>query len=281
MSKGAMRSMMSISVVAGLFVAVGLYRLVASRNIAEANTPFSVVIARTPLQRGTILTNAHVGIGTLPRANRMMAGSFTATQSVVGRIVKDLAIQKGTPILESSLVPADRPPLMREMVPPGYRAVGVFVDGRGDIERFLRSFDHVDVVVTMEDEGGIPSSKVLLQDMIVLAVPETQTGTTHQGTHADSVPVTLAVTPADGEKLSLAMRVGTIQLLVRGRDDGQPTQTSGVTKDTLLPPNTGLNYQAQDGSSTTYRTVEVIKGQERHRERFRESLQPNNAGGAS
>ena len=274
MSKRTMRSMLAVSIVAGLVVAISLYRMATSKSVAEANAPLSVVIARTAIQRGTILTSADVATMTLVRS-KMAPGSFTAVQSVAGRIVKD-EIPKGAPILESSLVPSDRAPLLGEMVPPGYRAIGLFVDGRGDMARFIRARDHVDVVVTMDDEDGTPSSKILLQDVVVLAVPDATTAAVQGTTRVDSVPVTVAVTPADGEKLSLAMRIGTIQLLVRGQDDGRQALTSGVTQDTLLPQSANQNE-----APTTYRTVEIIRGQDRVRERFRQAPQSATPGGAS
>ena len=203
-----------------------------------------------------------------------------APRSLVGRIVKE-EILAGKPVLEESLVPPDRAPLFSEVVPPGYRAIGVMVDGHGDSDRLMRSRDRVDVVVTMEDENGVPSSKILLQDVEILSMPDQSSvgQAVRPGANSDHLPVTLAVTPAEGEKLSLAMHIGTIQLLVRGHDDADTARTSGVTKDTLLPHDGASSANAQGEPATTYRTVEIIKGQERHRERFRETSR--NTGGTS
>ena len=275
MSKRAVRLMFVVAVVSGLLVALGIYRLVAPRQMFEkmAQRATPAVVARGPISRGTVLAAEHVQLTTRPRKD-VPFGAFNDLQPLMGRVAKH-DIQEGQLILEGSLVPSGQTPLLGAIVPSGYRAIGVFVDARGGIQKFLRAGDHVDVVVTMDTEEEVSSSKVLLQDIEVLAVPESersQDGSVNPLSGEATIPVTLAVTLRDAEKLALAMHVGSVQLLGRAYDDNQLARTSGVTKDTLLPTDgvSAAQVSKSPESSATYRSVELIKGQERSRQRFRE-----------
>jgi pilus assembly protein CpaB len=266
--------MLTLAVASGLVTAVGIYqRLMTPRMTSMARTKQSVpvVVARMPLARGIVLTDSHLETIMMLRA-QTPSGTFTDPQSLIGRLVKEPIAQRG-PILETSLAPVGHRPLH---LAKGYRAVGVSVDARGGIQRFLESGDHVDVVVTMDDEEGVTSSRVILQDIEVLAVPERSDPNMREGGSNEQVPVTLAVTPPDAEALSLAMHIGTIQLLFRGYADEQVAQTSGVTRDTLLPRVAA----SMAVNPMTYRVVEVIRGQDRVRQRFREgsAVGPERAG---
>jgi len=258
--------MVTIAAVSGLVAAVGIYhRLVASRGAADrpgAAHGVVIVVAKSGLPRGTVLGSEHLA-SAARTPDEMPTGVFTEPRLLLGRITKD-HVRAGEPILESSLIPASGRQPLTSSLPPGYRAVGVFVDPRGGIQRVLQPGHHVDVVVTMDDEDGIASSRLLVQDVEVLAVPDAADATTRFGASSASsgLPVTLAVTPAAAEQLALAMHIGTIHLLVRNYADDALTQTFGVTEDFLMPQAAG-----QD-PATAYRVVEVLKGQERFRQRF-------------
>ncbi len=252
MSRRGIALMVTVAMVSGLVVAGGLYQRLVHPRRAHAGPPVTVVVASSTLARGTVLRETHLELATRPR-DEVASGAASNVQALLGRIVAD-QVPTGTPIVESLLVPARHSPVLATAVPLGYRAFGISIDARGGIQQFLQPGNHVDVVVTMEDAEGSTSAKVLLQDVEVLAVSDSAESRVRQG-GVESVPVILAVTPRDGEKLSLAMQVGTIQLLVRGYADDQPAQTAGVSKETLLPA-----------------AVELIKGQQRRRQQFPDAV---------
>ncbi len=257
MSRRGMVFMLSVAVASGLVAAGGIYQRLVGRGSSLARSPGSVpmVVARTTLTRGTLLSADHLEVVTLPR-DTVPAGTVSDPRALFGRVVKE-QIPYGSPVLEASLVPAARRSLVTASLAPGYRAVGVFIDSRGGVQQVLQAGDRVDVVVTMDDDEGVSSSKILLQDIEVLRVPDGS----NSASRSEGIPVTLAVTPQDAERLSLAMHIGTMQLLVRSYADEQVASTSGVTRDTLLP---------EAEPSASYRVVEVIKGMDRTRQRFRE-----------
>ncbi len=276
MSKQSTRIMLATAIAAGLLVAIALNRMLTSQPRAEAQGPHdsALIVARGALARGAVLTLNDVSVHTMP-ASEVPADAFSRPQQVVGRVVKQ-PIPEGEPILDSALLGAQRTSLLDQRLLEGYRAIGVFIDSRGGIQRFLHPGDRVDVVVTTDAAGIGSSSKLLLQDVEILELPGADAGGKESSSTAESVPVVLAVTPWDAEKLALAMQIGSIQLLARGGADRSLSQTSGVTPDTLLPVHTALPSHLASGvgttnepeGSATYRPVEVIKGQERFRERF-------------
>ncbi len=273
MSKQMMRIMMAVALVSGLIVAVGIYRILGSRSTGPATVSVPVVLAKASIQAGSELNEAKLRVETRPMLEAPQ-GALAAVQLAQGRIART-DIPTGTIITETLLVPPTQSPI-RALLKAGFRAIGVFVDARGAIQRMVQTGDRVDVIVTMEDEQNVSSSRVLLQDVEVLMVPpqEKSEDLTYSAPERGSewLPVTLAVRPADAEKLSLAMRVGSIQLMLRGYDDAVKPETSGVTRDTLLPavmnPPVASKGAATTPSETTFSQVELIKGQERNRERF-------------
>jgi pilus assembly protein CpaB len=124
------------------------------------------------------------------------------------------------------------------VIPEGYRAMTVKVDDVVGISGFIMPGTLVDVVVVIDpaEQAGMqnPISKIVLQNIKVLAngqnidKPEDQR-------EANSVKaVTLQVTPEQAEKLALASSEGKLQLVMRNQIDQGDEQTPGVNKRGLL-----------------------------------------------
>lgn len=240
----------------GLIVAIGVYGLTSPRRSAQSDPAVPTVLAAMDLSPGLTLAETHLK-SVLRPMNGGSGGDFTQIRSVVGRVVEE-PIAADAPILESALLPPGQRVAFRHRMPAGYRAIRVPAGEIGAVQDLLQPADRVDVVVTLKNEQGLPSSKVLLQNVEVLEVPRPeQTGEIRRSAAPEQSYVTLAVLPAEAEKLSLALSAGALQLLLRGPDDRQPIQTPGVSQDTLLP-----------SQGTLYRAVEVIRGQQRRVERF-------------
>ena len=263
------RLMVLVAAVCAVVTASGLYRLFSNPRMVEAQglPEIPTVVAVSDLSRGAVLGIEQLRVEPL-RANHVPQGAFREVPSVVGRAVKQ-PILAGAPVTEGALASPNS--LLEARLAQGYRAVGVFVDGRGGLQKYLQPGDRVDVVVTAEDAHAGSAAKMLLQDIEVLEIPEREGSSTYQDVQS-WMSVILAVTPPDAERLALAMHVGTVQLIGRGIHDMQVQGTSGVTRDTLLPQERGGS-----GSSAsfgpTYRSVEVIRGGARVQERF--SFGPN------
>jgi pilus assembly protein CpaB len=141
------------------------------------------------------------------------------------------------PFTEARLAPEGTAGGLSAVIPEGYRAMTVKVDDVVGISGFIMPGTLVDVVVVINpDNTGArdPISKIVLQNIKVLAngqnidKPEDQR-------EANSVKaVTLQVTPEQAEKLALASTEGRLQLVMRNSTDQGDEETKGIDKRALL-----------------------------------------------
>jgi len=95
----------------------------------------------------------------------------------------------------------------------------------------------VDVVVVIDPEGNSrqnPISKIVLQNIKVLANGQNIDKPENEREANSVKAVTLQVTPEQAEKLALASSEGKLQLVMRNSVDQADEQTSGANKRTLL-----------------------------------------------
>ena len=157
------------------------------------------------------------------------------------------------------------------VVPPGQRAVSVQVSEVTSAGGLILPGDFVDIIGVFDVtfygiEEGNPTSKeevedyvavTVLQDVQVLAVaqevaealPEgTDSEATTSGTSQPVLPnpadpnpeatnVTLAVTPEEAQKLTLAEEMGVLKISLRPVGDTEEPTVPAVTNPEILPPN--------------------------------------------
>jgi hypothetical protein len=127
------------------------------------------------------------------------------------------------------------------------RAMSVPVDEVSDIAGFVLPHTRVDVLVSLS-EGDKSLSRIVLQNVEVLAVAQDieQVDDKPQTVHV----VTVLVTPAQAERLTLASREGTLRLAMRNYDDKQIVNTDGIDLTQMMgngpapPPVAMVNNQA-------------------------------------
>jgi pilus assembly protein CpaB len=164
-------------------------------------------------------------------------GAFESADKLAGRVaVTNIAPRE--PITEARLAPEGTAGGLSAVIPEGYRAMTVKVDDVVGISGFIMPGTLVDVVVVIDPAEKVgmqdPISKIVLQNIKVLAngqnidKPEDQR-------EANSVKaVTLLVLPEQAEKLALAASEGHLQLVMRNSVDQGDEQTTGINKRALL-----------------------------------------------
>jgi pilus assembly protein CpaB len=116
----------------------------------------------------------------------------------------------------------------------------VKVDDVVGVSGFIMPGSFVDVVaiiVPIVQQGGTasgPISKIVLQNIKVLASGAKLDSPENQREPSSVKAVTLQVTPEQAEKLVLAANEGKLQLVMRNYSDQEDTQTKGANKATLL-----------------------------------------------
>jgi pilus assembly protein CpaB len=155
----------------------------------------------------------------------------------VGRVaVVNIAPREA--ITDAKLAPEGTEGGLTAVIPEGYRAMTVKVDDAVGVSGFIQPGAVVDVVVVIDPrENGInqdPISKVVLQNIKVLANGQNIDKPKNEREATTVKAVTLQVTPEQAEKLALAANEGKLQLIMRNSTDQGDSQTTGINKRTLL-----------------------------------------------
>jgi pilus assembly protein CpaB len=203
-----------------------------------------VVTAAMDVPIAIRLEAKHLVLTDWPR-QQVPEGSFRKIEGVVGRTVRQ-SLVKGEPLLAGRLADEKRGQGMAALLDPGVRAMAVGVGSVVGVAGFVQPGDVVDVITIMKpdtetrdvlDNEAATISKIVLQNIKVLAVGG------HMATKGRKPVkvkvVTLAVTPGQSERLALATRYGSIQLVIRSRIDQAFVPTAGVTPLMLLAPDEG------------------------------------------
>jgi pilus assembly protein CpaB len=196
-----------------------------------------VVVARVAIPVGTKLVAEQLMVVQFSNESAP-DGAFEAPEKLVGRVaVTNLAVRD--PVIESRLAPEGTAGGLSAIIPEGYRAMTVKVDDVVGINGFIMPGTLVDVVVVItptEQTAGQtgPISKIVLQNIKVLANGQNIDKPENQRDANSVKAVTLLVTPEQAEKLALATSEGKLQLVMRNSIDQGDEQTKGIDKRTLL-----------------------------------------------
>jgi len=227
----AAKKMWLLALIFALAAAVLFYRyLIILQTQYEPRNLRTVVVAKQAIEKDTIIGPEDVELRKIPQqyAHPM---ALHKLEDAVGKVaVGDILV--GEQIVKSRILTGDNQrEQMSHTVPADKRAISVAVDQVTGVAGFLRAGDKVDVLATVDtrDTGssaagaGRTYTVLALQDIQVLAV----------GTSLDTLPVddkaknaavenktiTLAVTPRQGQILTLASERGTIRIMLRSPVD--------------------------------------------------------------
>jgi pilus assembly protein CpaB len=219
----------------GLLAAVSVTRYLSSAQAYTKNLN-RVAVAKVAIPLGTKIIAEQIMVVQFP-AESTPDGAFESIEKLTGRVaITNIAPRE--PITEARLAPEGTAGGLSAVIPEGYRAMTVKVDDVVGISGFIMPGTLVDIVVVIDpaERAGMqdPISKIVLQNIKVLAngqnidKPEDQR-------EANSVKaVTLLVTPEQAEKLALAASEGKLQLVMRNSIDQGDEQTTGINKRALL-----------------------------------------------
>jgi pilus assembly protein CpaB len=141
------------------------------------------------------------------------------------------------PITDSRLAPEGTAGGLSAVIPEGFRAMTVKVDDVVGISGFIMPGTLVDVVVVMDPGDKStqdPISKIVLQNIKVLANGQNIDKPENQRDANSVKAVSLLVSPDQAEKLALASSEGKLQLVMRNSIDQGDEKTQGVNKRELL-----------------------------------------------
>jgi pilus assembly protein CpaB len=251
--KPARLVVLGVAVVAG-----GIAALLAGRShqpeppkpaVTQLET-VEVLIAKTDLDRGQVISASDIGWQTWPKAAAnsnfiQQSERPNAINQFVGAIVR-VPVATGQPIYDPMVVFAKGSGFMAAILPKGMRAVSMDVSPDSAAGGFILPGDHVDVVLTHHDKEAEKEnagtekilSETILRNVPVLAVDQTVEQKGNQKV-AIAKTVTLELTPTQAESLELARIQGNLSLSLRSLLDSQsPTPEGGTEAEASAQINT-------------------------------------------
>ncbi|TXN63858.1 Flp pilus assembly protein CpaB [Methylobacterium sp. WL6] len=213
---------------------------------APAPPTTEVLVAAAELPMGQVLQVADLRWQKWPD-DALTPGYITrkdvpkALEETAGATIRS-AFLSGEPIRPQKLVRPDSG-FMAAILPSGMRAVAIVTDSRGTNSAggFILPNDRVDVIRTFRDEDNskatgsdVQVSQTILTDVRVLAVG--QLIQEKNGTNVvTGETATLALTPGQAEKITLAQKVGSLSLALRSlADSGRPPEAEAAPQEAAL-----------------------------------------------
>jgi len=218
----------------GLLAAVSVSRYLSSAQAYTKNLN-RVAVAKVAIPIGTKIIPEQLTMVQFPKESTP-DGTFESAEKVAGRVAV-VNIQPREPITESRLAPEGSTGGLSAVIPEGFRAMTVKVDDVVGISGFIMPGTLVDVVVVMDPGDKStqdPISKIVLQNIKVLANGQNIDKPENQRDANSVKAVTLLVSPDQAEKLALASSEGKLQLVMRNSIDQGDEKTKGVNKRELL-----------------------------------------------
>src|SRR6185436_8508446 len=191
------------------------------------STTQPVAVMRADLQVGQVVHARELATVDWPIAYVPQGASSDPAQ-LEGRVARR-PMSAGEPVLESALLPAGSQAGLVSVIAPTRRAVSVKVDPVVGVAGFVVPGSHVDVLVTVSrvDTDGRPYSKIVLQDVQVLAIDQ-KLEEAKEGEPELVQVVTVETSPQDAEKLTYAAHEGRLQLALRNPTDREVVETHSV-----------------------------------------------------
>ncbi len=205
----ALLTLIMLLVIGGLVAAFVAKRMFATEEVPVVDNRVTIPMALTDLEPGTVITDAHIGLGPA-LSEKLDREVLRTTRVVVGRVVRN-RVTRAEPIRTSDLyAPGERPPLE---VTTGMRAISVSLsDGTALVDGLIEPGNYVDVHFTpggnFAGRGGMVMT--LFKGVKLLAINRSQTGSSSidRGTNS----VTMELTPEQTNIMLLARDRGNINL---------------------------------------------------------------------
>lgn len=245
------RLLLFLALGSGLLTAVLVYAYTASLT-QQAKLPayklVQVVVAQTAIPARTTITDAMLEVKKLPES-AVLPGSVRDPNEAVGAVTRD-AVVAGEPLIRDRLWPKGQQPGLTFDIPAGKRAVTVAVNEVIGVGGFVKPGDMVDILGTFAKEFfGEDGTVTVLQDVQVVAVAQAMKDDGKADAKV-STTVTLAVTPEEAQRLTLAEERGKLRLALR---------PAGNADRVKLPAATAQNIQGEKPAPPSSAPRPVIK----------------------
>jgi len=260
-----------------LAVLLGLGAALMAREFT-GNTPAAraasvptqpVVVATVDVGTAVALTPTELKLVDWP-ASMVPTGAIQTLAAAEGRVTRR-PMSTGEPVLEAALFDKGTEGGLPAVIAAEHRAVSVKVDSVIGVAGFVKPGSRVDVMATVrrvDTKDSLPYSKVILQDVKVLAIDQKLEEARDGEAQLVSV-VTLEVGPEAAQKLIYSAHEGRLQLALRtpGDDAVVELASTGVA-DVLGTQKKASAPRPFARSHTGGAAVQVIRGSKVDTKRF-------------
>jgi pilus assembly protein CpaB len=236
--RGKSLALLALALGCGLVASLGITQVMAKRNdpVADMET---VLVAAKDIPTGGQITAPMLKLEQRPK-EQVSPGALNRIEDVEGRRAR-AELFAGDIILEQKLLGKDATGRGADaLVPKGYRVVSVRVDAVSGGAGLLLPGSRVDLLVHVTRNPALgfqqTTTKTVLQDLKVFAVNDV-VSVDPNGPETKSIAartVSLLVTPAQAEKITLASELGVIRLVMRGIEEETQSVTRGSTPSELF-----------------------------------------------
>jgi pilus assembly protein CpaB len=226
--------------------------LEAQRKSAPA--AHTMVVASKPLRFGDELAARSLREVPWPD-DALPAGAFSRVAELTsGKRVVLMPIDANEAILAAKITGPGQRATLSAMLRDGMKAVTIRVNDVEGVAGFVLPGDHVDVVLTRQNDKDNGTNDVVIKNARVLAIDQLADARAEKPSVVKAV--TLEVDVIDGQKLALASAVGTLSLLLRKAGEMTEDATRRVTL-------TDLGRSAAPSADARFVTIEVLRASKR------------------
>ncbi len=202
-------------------------------QLDNTETMVEVVVPNRAMLRGEILLAGDLSVREIPEkyadTNTVNGSNYDIA---VGQRI-DFDIDEGRPLLWAHLE-GGLTPTFSGKVEDGLRAMTVRVDEINSISGFLQPQDKVDLLLSY-GTGDSQQIFPLIQRLNVIATGvQTLVDKSSGGAQRSFSTITVHVSPADGQKITLAQQVGKLTAMLRNPDDEAPLSDIPMSVSELL-----------------------------------------------
>ena len=201
---------------------------------SRAHSPIlldTILVAKADIPARTWITEDMLTYAKIPTGHTHPQ-AVLEKERVIGSITRFPVFADEQLLRERLVFPDDTGIGLSFMITKGKRAITIAIDEVSGVGRMILPEDRVDILVhlTGETEGELEYATFLLQNIKVLAIGQVVYTETFS---LDGNTITLEVTPAEAQKLSLAIDHGFNRLLLREATDDEIIMLEPFTTEDL------------------------------------------------
>jgi len=248
-----------IGIISGVIAVIllQLYLVAFRHNVYNELETVDVLIARTDIKPGTIITKEH--ITSSPQPKRYVSHNTILQKdedAIIGHRVV-MQVEKGEP-LQWTMLGSAKGSGFTSLIKDGERAISIAVDNQTSVSGLIRPGDHVDILGTFSFPSSTGATRLatitLLQNVTVLATGGIWGRGIQESEPYNYSSLTLAVSSVEAELLTFASERARLNFILRNSDNIQTEDNLPVVGWEDIMKIGNLNHIQHE------RNIRVIKG---------------------